>query len=128
MDRPNSNQSYSARKAPAGQFQPPQNRLGWGLRATQFYSDLTGQLAQLEPAAGEHSFWSRGAVELAIFTEGTWQDFVDFSFEQPFFIKEFQDKPESSYICYDPMPGVKSHPQTPTLDVITLKFTVYNGL
>ena len=66
--------------------------------------------------------------ELAIFTEGTWQDFIDFSFEQPFFIKEFQDKPESSYICYDPMPGVKSHPQTPTLDVITLKFTVYNGL
>jgi len=66
--------------------------------------------------------------ELAIFTEGTWQEFIDFSFEQPFFIKEFQDKPESSYICYDPMPGVKSHPQTPTLDVITLKFTVYNGL
>ena len=66
--------------------------------------------------------------ELAIFTEGTWQDFIDFSFEQPFFIKEFQDKPESSYICYDPIPGVKSHPQTPTLDVITLKFTVYNGL
>jgi hypothetical protein len=66
--------------------------------------------------------------ELAIFTEGTWQDFIDFSFEQPFFMKEFQDKPESSYICYDPMPGVKSHPQTPTLDVITLKFTVYNGL
>ena len=66
--------------------------------------------------------------ELAIFTEGTWQDFIDFSFEQPFFIKEFQDKPESSYICYDPVPGVKSHPQTPTLDVITLKFTVYNGL
>lgn len=66
--------------------------------------------------------------ELAIFTEGAWQDFIDFSFEQPFFIKEFQDKPESSYICYDPIPGVKSHPQTPTLDVITLKFTVYNGL
>ena len=66
--------------------------------------------------------------ELAIFTEGTWQDFIDFSFEQPFFIKEFQGKPESSYICYDPKPGVKSHPQTPTLDVITLKFTVYNGL
>lgn len=66
--------------------------------------------------------------QLAIFTEGTWQDFIDFSFEQPFFMKEFQDKPESSYICYNPMPSVKSHPQTPTLDVITLKFTVYNGL
>ncbi|HHZ94904.1 MAG TPA: hypothetical protein EYN67_04940 [Flavobacteriales bacterium] len=66
--------------------------------------------------------------ELAIFTEDTWQNFIDFSYEQPFFIKEFEGKPESSYICYDPMPGVKSHPQTPTLDVITLKFTVFNGL
>ena len=66
--------------------------------------------------------------ELAIFTEDTWQNFIDFSYEQPFFIKEFEDKSESSYICYDPIPGVKSHPQTPTLDVITLKFTVFNGL
>ena len=66
--------------------------------------------------------------ELAIFTEGTWQTFIDFSFEQPFFMKEFKSKPESTYICYDPMPGVKSHPQTRTLDVITLKFTAYNGL
>tara|TARA_R110002051_G_scaffold290373_1_gene353794 strand:- start:1270 stop:2016 length:747 start_codon:yes stop_codon:yes gene_type:complete len=66
--------------------------------------------------------------ELAIFSQGAWQDFIDFSLEQPFFIKEFQDKPESSYICYDPISGVKSHSQTTTLDVITLKFTVYNGL
>jgi len=66
--------------------------------------------------------------ELAIFTQGTWQTFVDFSFEQPFFIKEFQDKPESSYICYDPKHGFKSHPQTTTLDQVTLNFTVYNGL
>jgi hypothetical protein len=66
--------------------------------------------------------------ELAIFTEGTWQAFIDFSYEQPFFIKEFKSKPESTYICYDPMPGVKSHPKTRTLDVITLKFTLFNGL
>lgn len=66
--------------------------------------------------------------ELAIFSTGEWQDFIDFSFEQPFFMKEFEDKPESSYICYDPMPGVKSHPSTRALDVITLKFTVFNGL
>lgn len=66
--------------------------------------------------------------ELAIFAEGTWQTFLDFAYEQPFFMKEFNNKPESSYICYDPMPGIKSHPQTRTLDVITLKFTVYNGL
>ena len=66
--------------------------------------------------------------ELAIFTEGTWQTFVDFSYEQPFFIKEFKSKPESTYLCYDPTHGFKSHPQTPTLDVITLKFTAFNGL
>ena len=66
--------------------------------------------------------------ELAIFAEGTWQTFVDFSYKQPFFIKEFKSKPESTYLCYDPTHGFKSHPQTPTLDVITLKFTAFNGL
>jgi hypothetical protein len=66
--------------------------------------------------------------ELAIFSNGVWQDFIDFSYEQPFFIKEVKSLPESSYICYDPKPGVKSHPTTTTLDVITLSFSVYNGL
>ena len=66
--------------------------------------------------------------ELATFAENDWQDFIDFSFEQPFFIKEQQNKPESSYICYDPMHDIVSHGQTRTLDVIKLKFTAYNGL
>lgn len=66
--------------------------------------------------------------ELAIFAEGTWQTFVDFSYEQPFFIKEFKSKPESTYLCDKPEHGFKSHPQTQTLDVITLKFTAFNGL
>ena len=66
--------------------------------------------------------------ELAIFTEGVWQAFVDFSYDQPFFIKEFKSKPESTYLCYDPSHGFKSHPQTQTLDGITLKFTAFNGL
>ena len=66
--------------------------------------------------------------ELAIFTQGTWQKFIDFSFEQPFFIKESKSKPESTYICYDPKHGIKSHPKTRVLDVITLKFTLFNGL
>ncbi len=66
--------------------------------------------------------------ESALFTETTWQKFIDFSFEQPFFIKEFKSKPESTYICYDPMPGIKSHSQTPALNMITLSFTVFNGL
>ena len=66
--------------------------------------------------------------ELAIFTEGTWQAFVDFSYDQPFFIKEFKSKPESTYLCYDPLHDFKSHSQTQTLDVIILKFTAFNGL
>lgn len=66
--------------------------------------------------------------EFATFAEGDWQSFIDFSFEQPFFIKEFSDKPESTYICYDPKHGVMSHGSTRTLDVITLSFTLFNGL
>lgn len=66
--------------------------------------------------------------ELAVFAEGAWQDFLDFAYEQPFFIKEFQDKPESSYICYNPKSEVRSHSQTTTLDPVKLSFTVYNGL
>lgn len=66
--------------------------------------------------------------ELAIFSTDEWQDFIDFGFEQPFFIKEVESKPESSYICFDPMFDTNSHSQTLKLDVLKLKFTVYNGL
>lgn len=66
--------------------------------------------------------------ELATFTEGAWQDFIDFSFEQPFFVKEQSNKPESSYICSDPVHGINAHGQTRELDVISVKFTAYNGL
>lgn len=66
--------------------------------------------------------------EAAAFTEGEWQDFIDFSFEQPFFVKEQESKPESSYACYDPKHGINAHGQTRSLDVITLKFNAYNGL
>ena len=66
--------------------------------------------------------------QTAEFAEGVWQDFIDFSFDQPFFIKEQSDKPESSYICFDPKHGIGAHGETRKLDVITLKFTAYNGL
>lgn len=66
--------------------------------------------------------------QLAIFAENEWQDFLDFAYDEPFFIKEFQDKPESSYICYDPKSEVNSHSQTPELDPVKLSFTVFNGL
>ena len=60
--------------------------------------------------------------------QDTWQDFIDFAFDQPFFIKEVEAKPESSYICFDPKFDTNSHSQTLKLDVLKLKFTVYNGL
>jgi hypothetical protein len=63
-----------------------------------------------------------------VFSEDEWQDFIDFSFEQPFFIKEQNAKPQSSYICYDPKFDIASHAQTLDLNVLSLKFTLYNGL
>jgi hypothetical protein len=66
--------------------------------------------------------------EAALFTEGDWQDFIDFSFEQPFFIKEQVTKPESSYLCFDPNHDIPAHSQTRELNGIMLKFTAYNGL
>ena len=64
----------------------------------------------------------------ASFAEGTWQDFLDFAYDQPFFMKEFEAKPQSSYLCSEPNEDVNSHSQTLLLDVLKLKFTVYNGI
>jgi hypothetical protein len=77
-----------------------------------------------KPLKGSLSFPN----EAALFTEGDWQNFIDFSFEQPFFIKEQVSKPESSYLCFDPSHDIKAHSQTRELDAIMLKFTAYNGL
>ncbi len=66
--------------------------------------------------------------QLTAFTRGVWQDFIDFSFEQPFFIKEVVSNPESSYICYDPVFSVKAHKSTRKLDFINVSFSVFNGL
>lgn len=66
--------------------------------------------------------------EFASFAEGTWQSFIDFSYEQPFFIKEISSKPESTYICFDPKFNVSAHPTTRTLDVLSLSFTLFNGM
>ena len=66
--------------------------------------------------------------ELATKIEGEWQEFVDFSFAEPFFIKEVADKPESTYICFNPKHGIKAHPLTRVLDSVTLSFEAYNGL
>lgn len=66
--------------------------------------------------------------EFAQFAEGSWQTFIDFAFDQPFFIKENSLKPESSYICFDPTFDTMAHGQTRTLDSVKLKFSVFNGL
>lgn len=66
--------------------------------------------------------------QLSSFAEVTWQSFLDFSYDQPFFIKEVSSKPESTYICFNPMSEIKAHAQTRVLDVVQLKFDVYNGL
>ena len=62
------------------------------------------------------------------FIETLWQEFIDFTYEQPFFIKEDDSKPESSYICYDPQHDVKANAQTRTLVNASMKFSAYNGL
>ena len=66
--------------------------------------------------------------EVASFAEGAWQTFIDFAFDQPFFIKEVESKPESTYICFDPKFNAKAHSQTRSLDVLKLNFMVFNGL
>ncbi len=66
--------------------------------------------------------------ETTQFAENTWQSFIDFAFEQPFFIKEVLAKPQSSYICFDPVFDTKAHNRTIKLDSINLKFNVFNGL
>jgi len=66
--------------------------------------------------------------EVVLFSRGDWQDFLDFAETQPFFIKEVESLPESSYICYDPIDNTAAHSQTRALDVLGLSFTAYNGL
>ena len=66
--------------------------------------------------------------EVISFAEGAWQTFIDFAFEQPFFIKEVKSKPQSTYICFNPTFDTNAHSQTRALDALKLKFTLFNGL
>tara|TARA_R110002153_G_scaffold158505_1_gene310504 strand:- start:602 stop:1384 length:783 start_codon:yes stop_codon:yes gene_type:complete len=66
--------------------------------------------------------------ELASFAEDGWQTFMDFSYNQPFFLKEVSSQPESTYICYDPKFSETTHSSTTTLNVLMLSFTLFNGL
>ena len=62
------------------------------------------------------------------FIETNWQTFIDFSFTQPFFLKEDDAKTESSYICYNPRHEASAHPDTRGLVNATMQFNSYNGL
>ena len=62
------------------------------------------------------------------FIETQWQEFIDFSYQQPFFIKEDDTKPESSYICYDPKHKISAHQSTRGLLNASMQFSSYNGL
>ena len=66
--------------------------------------------------------------QIAEFTEGNWQDFIDFTFEQPFFIKEQEDEPQSTYICFDAKHTISAHAQTRKLNAVKLSFNAFNGL
>jgi len=66
--------------------------------------------------------------EIAEFTETGWQDFEDFTLEQPFFIKEQEDEPQSAYVCFDAKHSILTHPQTRKLNAVKLTFNAYNGL
>ena len=71
------------------------------------------------------------------FSEGTWQDFLDFAVDNFFFIQEQQNNPASdfedlnpsSYMCYNLMNNKASaHAQTRKLNNLSVSFSVYNGL
>jgi len=91
---------------------------------TNLLSAPVGTIQKSRPLTGSLSLPN----ELATFARGDWQTFIDFSYQQPFFIKEIESKPESTYICFDPSHGIKAHPQTRLLDAINLKFSAFNGL
>jgi hypothetical protein len=62
------------------------------------------------------------------FIETSWQTFVDFTFTQPFFIKEYDAEPKSTYICYNPRHEATAHPLTRGLVNVSMQFNSYNGL
>lgn len=61
-------------------------------------------------------------------SQNEYQDFIDYTFDQPFFIKEVDELPESCYICYDPEHDIVAHRATPLLNRASIKFKAYNGL
>jgi hypothetical protein len=62
------------------------------------------------------------------FIETQWQTFIDFSFEQPFFIKEVDGEAQTTYICYNPKHKITAHQLNRGLVNASVQFNSYNGL
>lgn len=71
------------------------------------------------------------------FSENEWQDFLDFAFENYFFIREndgtiisdTEENNQSAYVCYEPSKNtVTAHDSTRALNNLSLSFKVFNGL
>lgn len=102
----------------------------WLLRGTT--DRVTTNLLNAPVSVTQKTMGLNGTLSIpnltANFTETFWQNFIDFSFKEPFFIKEVSSKPQSSYICFNPKHGIKAHPQTRVLNSVTVSFTAFNGL
>ena len=58
-----------------------------------------------------------------------WQKFFDFAIELPFFIREVDELPESTSLCFNPnFDAPKAHASTRELVSLSISFDVYNGL
>ena len=72
------------------------------------------------------------------FSEGEWQDFIDFAYSDHFFISEqlsnvdvsgFTGTNPSSYLCYESINSkATAHAQTRSLNNVSLGFKVFTGL
>lgn len=62
------------------------------------------------------------------FAEGAWQGFLNFASSTPFFIKEQDAEPRSSYLCFDPVLfPPKAHSRTRELVTAALRFQAFTG-
>lgn len=92
--------------------------------ATSFQAAPTSTMQKRKPLKGS----LRLPNELIAFSQGDWQTFIDFSLTQPFFIKEINTEPTSTYLCFNPTFKTVAHQSTRNLDSLSLSFLAYNGL
>ncbi len=102
----------------------------WLMRHTQ--QRTTTNMQSMPVSSLQKPVALKGALslpnQLRDFTELDYQNFIDFTFEQPYFIKEQSDKPQSSYICFSAKHDLSAHPQTRLLNAVKLSFNAYNGI